>query len=596
MRLLHVRTYKLYTFVRNPPPYAILSHTWGTEEVTFDDISRETRSALRGWSKVEKCCERAISDGLEYVWIDTCCIDKTDSSELSEAINSMYRYYEEADVCYAFLHNTPKNVRMAFEKSPWFTRGWTLQELLAPMYLLFVDWEWEPIGTREQLLKEISKATGIEERHILNPTACSVATKLSWAANRETTRIEDRTYSLLGLLGINMPLIYGEGDRAFERLQQELIRQQADESILLWGRRWLGNDAGKLEMGHTPITLFATSPSAFEKSNGLVPWSFINERGGFTVTNAGLSISRELFEVTTHLDLFPVHEPVYALKLNCSWSLESGEPLRNPMVMLLTNNPSGSDFFQRCDLTLRSWSEMSLVTKHWKSLGRRDIVITPPSSGEPRFTRTAGRFQSMAVVKTILDSPNIFIDRTCLFFSQPVHGDSGGESRWTVENRALPETPDQLSTQRHGLMLDYNTALLPLFTAIAIIINVMPEDGSSQPEATFCVLVKLLGGVLPKLGIFHFENGVPSDKLVRRLAWDHYRDYPTTSSLGLGRFMRANLAPGPPIRGGSAAIGILKDRLRGATRGMMEGIEDWDLHYASTAELKIKVETKDLDE
>lgn len=125
--------------------------------------------------------------------------------------------------------------KWSFRSSRWFTRGWTLQELLAPTFLEFLDRDWNLIGSREEWATEVERATGIEVKQLANFQPCSIATKLSWAAKRQTTRVEDRAYSLLGLLGINMPLIYGEGEKAFTRLQHELIRSSNDESIFAWG-------------------------------------------------------------------------------------------------------------------------------------------------------------------------------------------------------------------------------------------------------------------------------------------------------------------------------------------------------------------------
>ena len=263
MRLLDTRTYELYSFLNDPPPYAILSHTWGKEEVTFDLISDNVRRyQLEGWVKIVNCCWRARKDGWDWLWVDTCCIDKADSTELGEAINSMYRWYEAAEMCYAYLSDVPPRYRLSdvagpaprdasinpsdgngipwvwnFRSSKWFTRGWTLQELLAPRFLLFVDHHWTSIGSREAMAHDIQEATGIEVKYLYDTATSSVATKLSWAANRQTTREEDRAYSLLGLLGVNMPLIYGEGERAFLRLQKEFIQTQNDESVLAWGLR-----------------------------------------------------------------------------------------------------------------------------------------------------------------------------------------------------------------------------------------------------------------------------------------------------------------------------------------------------------------------
>ncbi|KAK3302883.1 heterokaryon incompatibility protein-domain-containing protein [Chaetomium strumarium] len=248
MRLINATTLKLEEFVNHEqaPPYAILSHTWGDEEVTFQDMADlETARKKAGFAKIKHCCRRALYEGWDWVWDDTCCIDKTSSAELSESINSMFLWYEAAEVCYAYLADVPPlasypsdqkhRQRLDFVSSRWFTRGWTLQELLAPAFLEFFDSGWGMIGSREQWADDIEKATGIEVDQLAIFQQCSVATKLSWAANRETTRIEDRAYSLLGLLGVNMPLIYGEGKLAFIRLQHELTRYFNDESIFAWG-------------------------------------------------------------------------------------------------------------------------------------------------------------------------------------------------------------------------------------------------------------------------------------------------------------------------------------------------------------------------
>ncbi|KAF2118786.1 heterokaryon incompatibility protein-domain-containing protein [Lophiotrema nucula] len=250
MRLINTETYKLETFLNNIPPYAILSHTWGEQEILFTDITDDLENAakLKGWQKVVYCCRRALEDGWQYAWIDTCCINKGDTTELGEAINSMFRWYEDAEVCYAYLADVPPRYyagtggvdevgpwKWHLRSSRWFTRGWTLQELLAPTYLIFLDRTWGLIGSREELASEIQAISGITAKELLNFKTCCLATKLSWAVNRQTTREEDRAYSLLGLLEVNMPLIYGEGERAFQRLQHELIRSYNDESILAWG-------------------------------------------------------------------------------------------------------------------------------------------------------------------------------------------------------------------------------------------------------------------------------------------------------------------------------------------------------------------------
>jgi hypothetical protein len=245
MRLIRGNTLELVEFSDSDiPPYAILSHTWGSEEINFQDMSKDVLKEVRdqlmsqskeeSYTKIKYCCDQASKDGLEYSWVDTVCIDKSSSSELSEAINSMFRWYSNAVVCYAYLSDVQlKSSEMS--GSRWFTRGWTLQELIAPRRMLFFTSEWELIGTKESLCEKISIITGIDMRTLRAPTtlfSASVACKMSWAANRQTTRIEDVAYCLMGLFDVNMPLLYGEGKKAFIRLQEEIIKENDDHSIL----------------------------------------------------------------------------------------------------------------------------------------------------------------------------------------------------------------------------------------------------------------------------------------------------------------------------------------------------------------------------
>jgi len=215
MRLLDTKTLKLYEFFgSNIPPYAILSHTWGDGEVSFQEMQSGDAGSKAGYEKVKRCCEIAAAGGFQYAWVDTCCIDKTSSSELSEAINSMYLWYKDSGVCYAYLSDVPsidlqavQEIRgsVPFRQSRWFTRGWTLQELLAPDELVFYAQDWTKIGPRsslESLIKEITRIPLPEWRG-----AC-VAQIMSWASGRETTRSEDAAYCLMGLFGVNMPLLY----------------------------------------------------------------------------------------------------------------------------------------------------------------------------------------------------------------------------------------------------------------------------------------------------------------------------------------------------------------------------------------------------
>ncbi|KAK1753619.1 heterokaryon incompatibility protein-domain-containing protein [Echria macrotheca] len=256
MRLLHSQTLQFtdLTDDNTLPKYAILSHRWGDEEVTYEDMRGEVTAATKkkkGYHKIRACAAQARRDGFDYIWIDTCCIDKSSSAELTEAINRMFRWYRESAVCYAFLGDvpslpqktsgislfaTPRWKNEFFKKSVWFTRGWTLQELLAPRSVVFYSRDWMRVGTRASLALEISAVTGIPARVLTTGRleGTSAAQRMSWAAGRRTARTEDVAYSLMGLFGVYMPMLYGEGEHAFLRLQQEIIRSSDDLSIFSW--------------------------------------------------------------------------------------------------------------------------------------------------------------------------------------------------------------------------------------------------------------------------------------------------------------------------------------------------------------------------
>ncbi|KAH8724797.1 heterokaryon incompatibility protein-domain-containing protein [Phaeosphaeriaceae sp. PMI808] len=242
MRLLQLQDDGGFSLVEhvgnNIPPYAILSHTWGSDndEVTFRDLVEGRGKDKTGYRKLTFCGEQAAHDGLEYFWVDTCCIDKSSSAELSEVINSMFRWYRDAAKCYVYLSDMsttgfPRN-SVALQKSRWFTRGWTLQELLAPTCVEFFSMEGDLLGDKGSRVQEIAEITSISTE-VLQGKALShfsVEERMIWARDRKTTREEDMAYSLLGIFDIHMPLIYGEGkEKALKRLQKE-IKESSGET------------------------------------------------------------------------------------------------------------------------------------------------------------------------------------------------------------------------------------------------------------------------------------------------------------------------------------------------------------------------------
>ncbi|KAF2650581.1 HET-domain-containing protein [Lophiostoma macrostomum CBS 122681] len=266
MRLINTTSLILAEFQEETAPvYAILSHTWGTreEEVTFQQMTNRTPAveAKSGYAKIRRFCEVASSKYMvDWAWVDTCCIDKSSSAELSEAINSMYRWYEKASVCVTFLADYPSHVEV-FTESAWFTRGWTLQELISPRQLEFWDSHWQLLGTKFDLVDQLATRTGIPSSILRKEKEVSeipVAERMYWVSSRQITRGEDIAYCLLGIFDINMPMLYGEGGtKAFLRLQEEIIKQDTDMSIFAWTAHVTS------EIDEDFSGLLATSPKCF---------------------------------------------------------------------------------------------------------------------------------------------------------------------------------------------------------------------------------------------------------------------------------------------------------------------------------------------
>ncbi|KAH8650880.1 heterokaryon incompatibility protein-domain-containing protein [Tricladium varicosporioides] len=322
MRLLDTSTLRLKEFSGNEiPGYAILSHRWEREEVTFQDLQDGSALGMAKYSKISGCCRQAAIDGWKWAWIDSCCIDKTSSSELSETINSMFKWYSNAKVCYVYLNDVGRSSgkdaasdpAKGFSRSKWFTRGWTLQELLAPRVVIFFNKNWVDIGTKESLKSELSSITGIRIQDFIKFRDVCVARKMSWASKRETTRIEDQAYCLMGLFGINMPTLYGEGNNAFLRLQLEILSSTDDESIFAWERS--GHDeeesVKKLKIGEEKIYttkgevgrgsrggLLANSPADFHNCGDArlapIPGVPYMERSPYSMTNKGIRMEHLL--------------------------------------------------------------------------------------------------------------------------------------------------------------------------------------------------------------------------------------------------------------------------------------------------------------
>jgi hypothetical protein len=309
-----------------------LSHTWDVtdQEITLQDLqeihkhppglSPHPFTFKSGYQKIVRCCTQALRDGFDWAWIDTCCIDKTSSVELSEAINSMFQWYRDCQVCYTFLYDVSDGDILGhedseFRRSRWFTRGWTVQELLAPHNLRFFSKSWNELGNRYHLRDLVSQLTGIPTIYLVGdgPVSdlphssislqnrrthrffeASVAQRMSWASRRSTTRKEDLSYCLLGIFNVNIPLLYGEGDKAFRRLQEEIMKRTNDQSLFAWGYSRSQPAAMETDsIGHGPYSYLATSPTDFEGCHDMISRKN-GRRKSFEVTKKGLCIDIDL--------------------------------------------------------------------------------------------------------------------------------------------------------------------------------------------------------------------------------------------------------------------------------------------------------------
>ncbi|KAL6150010.1 hypothetical protein ACJQWK_02937 [Exserohilum turcicum] len=315
MRLLHLDApgrLILTDFRGKPiPPYAILSHRWGDSEILIEDIlNGNYKKKEEGYQKLRFCAEQAAQDGLQYFWIDTCCIDRWNNSERSKAINSMFQWYKNAARCYVFLSDVSASTSTSTEsvlcrdrnvslrQSKWFTRGWTLQELIAPASVEFFSCEGQRIGDKTSLDQLLHSITGIPlaalRNHPLNQF--STSERMRWVSGRETTETEDMVYCLLGLLGVSMPATYGEGrESALERLQAEVERAGRAPSIIPFARNksFVGRE---LQLAELEAKLFSNTQTTSTLA--------IVGPGGTGKSQLALEVAHRTLEKYKHCSVF----------------------------------------------------------------------------------------------------------------------------------------------------------------------------------------------------------------------------------------------------------------------------------------------------
>jgi hypothetical protein len=544
------------------PAYAILSHTWGEEEVIYQDLEKgkdKSKTVNKaGWRKLQFCAKQAAKDGLEYFWVDTCCIDKKSSSELTEAINSMYMWYESAAICYVYLVDLPgdcprlgethtckditeelvdcdtrvaelcatKSVPVQSNLPPtdedenegaglqqadwvsrlagcrWFRRGWTLQELIAPKQLLFFGMDWNFIGSKLDLLYTLSDITGIDSialSHRCNLAELSIAKRLSWAARRTTTRIEDTAYSLLGLLNINMTLLYGEGERAFTRLQEEIIRRSADSSVFAWFRG--------LENG-----LLAPSPACFRPCSKVILRSDGTVVHSFELTHRGLKMKLPILKKrckgNTFLAVLSCYMEDDFERVLC---LHLKEQMADPTDSSETTVCSIEKCTPKCAKSqTKDWDATQLHSIDSRELGsaKYRTVLLPRHNFQARMGTSVLRMMSSVWVKKLppsLQVVEVFPAR-----------------QWNIETRVMSRYRHLAwnnFTQCGGVLLKHT-----LNTTVAVCFFIKPGqafikvlNGSKLPLQKICEDLEsrgLSGRIVQRRAVHHFR-ALPSSSLVR---------------------------------------------------------------------------------
>lgn len=402
MRLLHTTHWKLESFPTpsrpQVPPYVILSHRWDEREISFLEMEtideHHELKESKSFDKIKNCCKQAAEVGFEYAWIDTCCINKTDDAELAEALSSMYNWYRGSQVCYAYLSDVlssenPESEGSSFRKSRWFTRGWTLQELLAPLHVTFFGADWTEIGTKSSLRAVITELTRIDHRTLLvNVTEnISVAQRMSWAADRETAVPEDRAYSLMGLFGItNMRMRYGEGNNAFRRLQLEILKTSDDQSIFAW----------RSAHNHHKRGLLAESPSEFAGCGDIRHYGADSDTSAYGMTNKGLRLELPLLERDKETgsflgvltcqrkrgDVYPDRYPL-GIALQRTGGTQSTLFERHPSNTLVeVREPV--DFNVRREIYVKERDPSRLNLAQWMTVEEGyTLVVRSPPPGEP---------------------------------------------------------------------------------------------------------------------------------------------------------------------------------------------------------------------
>lgn len=302
MWLINTSTLELHEFSRSTPSYATFSYVTDENEASFEDLAQAQKDRCKDSIKIiERACDQARIAGYEWLWNHAACVDKRSCAAQSEAINSLPRIYRDCEHSIVYLEDLyhdqfeDEQIGERLAACRWIKNIWAIPQIVFPREVYFYSSDWSQIGTKRSLLPHLSSIIGIDQP-ALEHWGCledySIARRMSWASEMTAFRTEDLAYALLGLFDVGMPIIYGEGGKAFLKLQEEIIRDTDDFSLLAWD-----NFDGQECNG-----LFAYSPACFRRfRNG--PTTPLRINGEAQIHCAGITIQTSFLKTRAGLFL-----------------------------------------------------------------------------------------------------------------------------------------------------------------------------------------------------------------------------------------------------------------------------------------------------
>ncbi|KAH8645897.1 beta transducin-like protein HET-D2Y [Tricladium varicosporioides] len=476
MRLLQEIGTGAFSFREFPndeiPPYAILSHTWLTiqegEEPTYDDLINGTGAGKLGYEKIQFCGEQARRDGLQYFWVDTCCINKANYAELQYALNSMFSWYHNATRCYVYLpdvHSHPLGINAEFNpqswdsefwKSRWFTRGWTLQELLAPRSVEFFSRERERLGDKSSLKQQIQKITGIPTSALQGAPLSQFSTddRFSWMERRQTTLEVDRVYSLLGILDIKIPLFKDtEATTAFRQLQEAIDkREKCVKDLRLTDPR---HDKKRIE--DTKGGLLKDSYRWILENPEFKQWRSDQERPLLWVKgDPGKGKTMLLCGIINELDKLIVEPALlsyFFCQANDSRINSATAVLRGLIYMLISQKPSLVSYIQK--KYDHSGKMLFEDTNAWVALSEIFISILQDPSLDGTYLIIDGLDECVIGLPELLD---LIVQTSFVSF----------RAKWIVSSRNWPDIGERLVNASQNLSLELNAEFVSAAVSVFI--------------------------------------------------------------------------------------------------------------------------------